>query len=47
MNDVSPQRTDEEAQLSGDVEPRSRPKRAVAQRANQFLKTLTSQLKET
>ena len=47
VNDVSPQKTNEEAQQSGDDEPLSRPKRAAAQRANQFLKTVTSQLRET
>ena len=47
VNDVSPQKTNEDAQLSGDVESQSRPKRAAAQRANQFLKTVASQLMET
>ena len=46
-NDVRPQKTNEEAQLSGDVKSQSRPKRAAAQRANQFLKTVASQLRET
>ena len=36
VNDVSPHKTNKEAQLSGDVETRSRPKRAAAQCANQF-----------
>ena len=47
VNDVSPQKTNEDAQLSGDVESQSRPQRAALQRANQFLKTVASQLKET
>ena len=47
VNDVSPQETNEDAQLSGDAEPQGRPKRAAARRANQFLKTVASQLRET
>jgi len=46
VNDNSPPREDEQVQQSEDAESHSRPKRAVAQRANQFLKTVVSQLKE-
>ena len=47
VNDVNPQKSNEEAQLSENAESRSRPRRAAAQCANQFLKTVASQLRET
>jgi len=49
VNDDSPWKEDEQAQprQSEDTESNGRPKRAAAVRANQFLKTVVSQLKET
>ena len=47
VNDVSPQKTNEDVQLLRDTEPQSRPKRAAVYCTNQFLKTEASQLRET
>jgi len=43
----SPQKAIEELQLSEGVESTSRPKRAAAQRAKQFFKTVVRELEET